>query len=66
MMGVDPAASVTDPYGRVHGLDNVYVADGSAFATSGAHNPTNTIMAVALRSMRHLAGTRTAAQTVLG
>jgi choline dehydrogenase-like flavoprotein len=57
---------VTDSSGRVHGLDNVYVADGSAFATSGAHNPTNTIMAVALRSMRHLAGTRTAAQTVLG
>jgi gluconate 2-dehydrogenase alpha chain len=57
MMGADPAASVTDPYGRVHGLDNVYVADGSVFVTSGAHNPTNTIMAVALRNMRQLAGT---------
>src|SRR5262249_59044514 len=56
MMGADPAASVTDPYGRVHGLDNAYVADGSVFVTSGAHNPTNTIMAVALRNMRHLAG----------
>jgi choline dehydrogenase-like flavoprotein len=57
MMGADPATSVTDNYGRVHGLDNVYVADGSVFVTSGAHNPTNTIMAVALRNMRHLAGT---------
>ncbi|WP_300614314.1 GMC family oxidoreductase [Trebonia sp.] len=57
MMGADPATSVTDPYGRVHGLDNVYVADGSVFVSSGAHNPTNTIMAVALRNMRHLAGT---------
>jgi choline dehydrogenase-like flavoprotein len=57
MMGADPATSVTDSYGRVHGLDNVYVADGSVFVTSGAHNPTNTIMAVALRNMRHLAGT---------
>jgi gluconate 2-dehydrogenase alpha chain len=56
MMGTDPATSVTDAYGRVHGLDNVYVADGSVFVTSGAHNPTNTIMAVALRNMRHLAG----------
>ena len=56
MMGADPASSVTDTYGRVHGLDNVYVADGSVFVTSGAHNPTNTIMAVALRNMRHLAG----------
>ena len=51
-----PDTSVTDAHGRVHGLDNVYVADGSVFVTSGAHNPTNTIMAVALRNMRHLAG----------
>jgi len=56
MMGADPATSVTGPYGQVHGLDNVYVADGSVFVTSGAHNPTNTLMAVALRNMRHLAG----------
>lgn len=56
MMGTDPATSVTDSYGRVHGIDNVYAADGSVFVTSGAHNPTNTIMAAALRSMRHLAG----------
>ncbi len=58
MMGADPATSVTDAYGRVHGLDNVYVADGASFVTSGAQNPTNTIMAVALRNMRQLAGTR--------
>jgi len=56
MMGADPATSVTGTHGQVHGLDNVYVADGSVFVTSGAHNPTNTIMAVALRNMRHLAG----------
>jgi gluconate 2-dehydrogenase alpha chain len=55
MMGPEGSA-VTDGYGRVHGLDNVYVADGSVFVTSGAHNPTNTIMAVALRSLRHLGG----------
>jgi choline dehydrogenase-like flavoprotein len=57
MMGADPATSVTDSYGRVHGLDNVWVADGSVFVTSGGHNPTNTILAVALRNMRYLAGT---------
>jgi choline dehydrogenase-like flavoprotein len=56
MMGADPATSVTDTSGRVHGLDNVYAADGSVFVTSGAQNPTNTIMAVALRNMRQLAG----------
>jgi choline dehydrogenase-like flavoprotein len=59
MMGADPGTSVTDTYGRVHGLDNVYVADGSVFVSSGAQNPSITIMAVALRNMRHLAGTAT-------
>ena len=57
MMGTDPASSVCDPYGRLHGLDNVVAADGSVFVTSGAQNPTNTLMAVTLRSIRHLAGT---------
>jgi choline dehydrogenase-like flavoprotein len=56
MMGADEATSVTDSYGRVHGLDNVAVADGSVFVTSGGHNPSNTIMAVAMRNMRNLAG----------
>jgi len=56
MMGPDPRSSVTDTYGQVNGLNNVFVADGSVFVTSGAHNPTNTLMAVALRNMRHLAG----------
>ena len=56
MMGPSAATSVTDPSGLVHGLDNVVVADGSVFVTSGAHNPTNTIMAVALRTMRQIAG----------
>jgi choline dehydrogenase-like flavoprotein len=54
-MGTSEKTSVTDPYGRVHGTDNVYVADGGVFATSGGHNPTLTIMAVALRIAKHLA-----------
>ncbi|MGH3735208.1 MAG: GMC oxidoreductase [Micromonosporaceae bacterium] len=58
-LGTDPKTSVCDPYGRVHGTENIYVADGSVFVTSGSHNPTLTLMAVALRSMRHLAGTPT-------
>jgi gluconate 2-dehydrogenase alpha chain len=57
-MGESPSSSVVDPDGRMHQLDNVYVADGSVFVTSGACNPTNTIMAVALRTARGLAGTR--------
>ena len=57
-MGVDPATSVVDANGRMHQLDNVYVADGSVFVTSGGSNPTLTIMAVALRIARGLTGQR--------
>jgi choline dehydrogenase-like flavoprotein len=51
-MGADPATSVTDGVGRFHHLDNLFVADGSVFPSSGAHNPTLTIMATALRNAR--------------
>ncbi len=54
-----PATSVVDANGRMHQMDNVYVADGSVFATSGGSNPTLTIMAVALRIARGLTGQRT-------
>jgi choline dehydrogenase-like flavoprotein len=55
-MGTDPTTSVTDGIGRVHGLDNVVVSDGSVFPTSGSHNPTLTIMATALRNSRQWIG----------
>jgi choline dehydrogenase-like flavoprotein len=55
-MGDDPRTSVVDRWGRMHDLDNVYVADGSTFVTSGGFNPTLTIMALALRLARHLSG----------
>jgi gluconate 2-dehydrogenase alpha chain len=58
-MGVNPATSVVDANGRMHQMDNVYVADGSVFVTSGGSNPTLTIMAVALRIARGLTGQRT-------
>jgi choline dehydrogenase-like flavoprotein len=50
--------SVVDGNGRMHQMDNVFCADGSVFATSGGSNPTNTIMAVALRTARGLTGRR--------
>ncbi len=56
-MGNDPASSVTDRWGRLHDIDNVYVADGSVFVSSGGFNPTLTIMAHALRLAHHLGGT---------
>jgi choline dehydrogenase-like flavoprotein len=48
-MGEDPRESVCDPGGRLHELENVYVADASTFPTFPGFNPTNTIMANALR-----------------
>lgn len=53
-MGADPRTSVTDGDGRMHRMDNVFVADGSLFPTSGAHNPTLTIMATVLRNTRRV------------
>jgi choline dehydrogenase-like flavoprotein len=49
-MGDDPATSVTDQWGRVHGHDNLYVIDGSLHVTNGGFNPVLTIMALAFRS----------------
>jgi choline dehydrogenase-like flavoprotein len=54
-MGDDPGSSVVDRFGRLHELDNVHIADGSVFTSSGGFNPTLTIMALALRAARQIA-----------
>lgn len=54
-MGDDPATSVTDRWGRVHGHPNLWVMDGSVHVTNGGFNPVLTIYALALRSAAHLA-----------
>lgn len=56
-MGTDPRSSVTDPWGRVHGHENLFVVDGSLHVTNGGLNPVLTIMALAFRSAEHIAGT---------
>ncbi|CAM3515040.1 GMC family oxidoreductase [Paenibacillus lupini] len=53
-MGNDPATSVTDPSGRVHGYDNLWVSDGSVHVTNGGVNPVLTIMALAFRTAENL------------
>ncbi|MEB3196327.1 MAG: GMC family oxidoreductase [Candidatus Sericytochromatia bacterium] len=53
-MGRDPASSVTDGFGRVHGMENLWIADGSLFPTSLGVNPQITIAALADRNARHL------------
>ncbi len=55
-MGMDTATSVVDPFGRVHGLDNVIVADSSVFPTSSGYGPTLTLAALAARAAGALAG----------
>jgi choline dehydrogenase-like flavoprotein len=55
-MGTDPATSVTDADGRVHGLGNLWVAGSSLFPTGGWANPTLTIVALALRSAERISG----------
>ncbi len=48
-MGTDPATSVTAPDGRVHGMENLWVADAALFPTSMGVNPSLTIAALALK-----------------
>ncbi|MDQ8737117.1 GMC oxidoreductase [Paenibacillus sp. LHD-38] len=55
-MGIDPANSGTDPYGQIHGVPGLYVADASVLPPYGAVNPTLTIAALAIRTADHIAG----------
>jgi choline dehydrogenase-like flavoprotein len=52
--GEDPRTSVLDLHCRAHGIENLYAVDGSFFPSSGAVNPSLTIMANALRVGDHL------------
>jgi choline dehydrogenase-like flavoprotein len=52
--GHDPKTSVLDINCKAHDLDNLYVVDGSFFPSSGAVNPSLTIIANALRVGEHL------------
>jgi len=53
-MSDDPATGVTDRDCRVHGIDNLYIAGGSVFATSSWANPTFMALALALRLAHRL------------
>jgi choline dehydrogenase-like flavoprotein len=53
-MGLDPASSATDPFGRPWGTRRIVVCDSSLHPTNGSVNPTLTIVANALRVADHL------------
>ena len=52
--GKDATTSVLDQFCKTHEIENLYVVDGSFFPSSGAVNPSLTIMANALRVGKHL------------
>jgi choline dehydrogenase-like flavoprotein len=58
-MGTDPAVSVTDPFGRVHGHPGLWITDASLHVTNGGVNPVLTILALAYRCAEELAQART-------
>lgn len=54
-MSADPRDGVTNRWGQAHDVPNLFVTDGSLFATSGGTNPTLTIVALAIRQADHIA-----------
>jgi choline dehydrogenase-like flavoprotein len=55
-MGDDPRTSVFDRWQRLHEMENVMCTDSSVFPTSTGYGPTLTIVALAIRASRALAG----------
>ena len=55
-MSRSPDDGVTNAFGQVHDIANLFVSDGSVFSSSGAANPTLTIVALAIRQADHIAG----------
>jgi choline dehydrogenase-like flavoprotein len=47
--GSSARTSVADPYGQVHGVSGLYVADASGFPTASGVNPMLSVMALAYR-----------------
>ncbi len=55
-MSTSPATGVVDTDSRVHGVEGLFVAGSSVFPTSGHANPTQMIVALAVRLADHLGG----------
>jgi choline dehydrogenase-like flavoprotein len=60
-MGIDPATSVVDSFGRSHDHSNLFIMDASILPTSAAVNPALAIAALALRTAHHLTDQENAA-----
>ncbi len=55
-MGEDRRRCVVDSWGKLHGMDNVWVNDASILPDCTGVNPQLTLMAVARRNVAHLLG----------
>ena len=53
-MSADPSTGVVDADGRMHGVDNLWLAGSSIFPSAGHANPTLTIVALTLRLAERL------------
>ena len=53
-MAADAAGGVVDRNCKVFGTENLYLSGACVFPTAGATNPTNTVVALALRLGDHL------------
>jgi gluconate 2-dehydrogenase alpha chain len=53
-MGADPDTNVVDKWGFSHEAPNLGILGASTFPTSGGHNPTQQVQAMALRTARYL------------
>lgn len=53
-MSTDPNSGVVDANCKVHGISNLYIAGAACYATSGAPNPTLTLVALSLRLSDYL------------
>ncbi len=54
-MGADPKISMLNNFNQSHEISNLFVVDGSSFASSTEKNPTLTIMALATRAAEYIA-----------
>lgn len=54
-MGKDAKDSVVNSFGKTWDVDNLYLTDGSVFASKSHKNPTITILALSMRSADHIA-----------
>jgi len=54
-MGDDARTSVVNGFCQSHDVKNLFVVSGSCFTTTPEKNPTHTIMALSVRTSRHIA-----------